>query len=114
MVWKTINAGASVRNFKYLKYITFGILLHIVVKKKNIMNISTITCDEIIEWYNEEKKLFQQILIKRMQTINYKSYVLAFLLIAIALLIPVSIHCFLINYPAKQKKVTFLLINRNK
>ena len=49
-----------------------------------------------------------------MQTINYKIYVLAFLLIAIALLIPVSIHCFLINYPAKQKKVTFLLINRNK
>ena len=41
----------------------------------------------------KKQKLFQQILLKRKQ----------FLLITIALLIAVSIYCYLIKYRAKQK-----------
>ena len=52
----------------------------------------------------KKQKLFQHILMKRKQLQNAKFYILlAFLLIAITLLISVSIYCYLIKYQAKQK-----------
>ena len=50
----------------------------------------------------EKQKLFQQVLMKRKQPVKRKS-LLGFLLITKALLIPVSIYCYLIKYQAKQK-----------
>ena len=68
------------------------------------MDVSTIICDEILKLHDEEQKLFQQIL-------------LVFLLITIALLIGVSINCYLIKYQAKNllpfhdTKLKYLFIN---
>ena len=45
----------------------------------------------------EKQKLFQQVLMKRKQPVKRKS-LLGFLLITKALLIPVSIYCYLIKY----------------
>ena len=42
------------------------------------MDDSAITCDEIIESYEEETKLFQQILMKRKQTVKCKIYIFHF------------------------------------
>ena len=53
------------------------------------MDDSMIICDEVIKSYDEEKQLFQEILP-------------VFLLVTIALLIAVSIYCYLINYRAKH------------
>ena len=54
---------------------------------------SVITCDEIIE----ETKTIKQILIKKVDCQSQNFYfLLAFLLITIALLIAVSIYCYLI------------------
>ena len=48
-----INVDVSVKNIIYVKHISFGILLHLVVKMEkklaSIMNDSAITGDEIIE-----------------------------------------------------------------
>ena len=59
----------------------------------------------------KKQKQFQQILIKKMQPI--KQYILlAFLLITVALLIVVSIYCYLIKYNSKQKQLLpFYTIN---
>ena len=38
----------------------------------SIMDNSTIICDDVIESYDKEKKLFQQILIKRKQSVKHK------------------------------------------
>ena len=52
----------------------------------------------------KKQKLFQQTLIKRKICKRHNFYILlAFLLITIALLIAVSIYCYLIKYRAKQK-----------
>ena len=65
----------------------------------SVMDDSVITCNEIIEEtvptnFNEKKAIC------KMQ----KFYILvAFLLITLALLIAVSIYCYLIKYQAKQK-----------
>ena len=62
------------------------------------MDDSAITCDEIIESYNEERNFDE-----KKQPVNRKIsiFLLAFLLISIALLIAVSIYCHLIKYQAK-------------
>ena len=68
------------------------------------MGDSEIMCDEMIESYNKEQKLFQQILMNRKQPIKCKISVLVpFFKITIALLIAVSIYCYLIKYQVKQK-----------
>ena len=65
------------------------------------MGDSAITCDYVIEWYDEEMKTIPT-------NFNDKKYaqsfyiLLAYLLIAIALLIAVSVHCYLIKYQAKK------------
>ena len=65
---KMINVDVSVKNVMYVKKVIFGILLHVVAKTENILEIimddSAITCDEIIDvdseakWNNEETKTF--------------------------------------------------------
>ena len=62
-------------------------------------------CDEVIESYNEETKTIP-IDFKEMKAICQIQNIyilLAFLLINNALLIAVSIYCYLIKYQAKQK-----------
>ena len=52
-----INVDMSVKNFIYVKNITFGILLYVNGKYlSSIMNDLAITCDEFIESYDEETK----------------------------------------------------------
>ena len=59
----------------------------------NFIDDSVITCDEIIE----ETKTIKQILIKKVDCQSQNFYfLLAFLLITNALLIAVSIYCYLI------------------
>ena len=52
--WRNNNVDVSVKNVMYVKGITFGILLHVVVKMENIMDDSAVICDEVIESYEEE------------------------------------------------------------
>ena len=69
------------------------------------MDDSANTCDEIIESYNEKtKKVPTNFNEKKAICKTQNFYILfAFLLITIALLIAVSIYCYLIKYQAKQK-----------
>ena len=55
---------------------------------ESIIDDLAITCDEIIESYNDETNYY---------------ILLAFLIITIVLLIAVSIYCYLIKYNAKHK-----------
>ena len=64
------------------------------------MDDSVIPCDEIIESYDEETNFNE----KKAACKTQNFYILlAFSLITIALLIAVSIYCYLIKYRAKQK-----------
>ena len=66
----------------------------------DIMDDSTIICDEVIELYKEETNFDENKATCKMQ--NF--YILVkFLIIAIALLIAVIIYCYSIKYGAKQK-----------
>ena len=68
------------------------------------MDASVITCNEITGSYKNETK-----------TIPRNFYILlAFSLITIALLIAVSIYCYLIKYQAKQKHLSLLQFTNNK
>ena len=64
----------------------------------------------------KKQKLFQQIVMKREQLVKCKNLyiLLAFLLIIIALLIAVSIYCYLIKYRAKQKHYHFTTKRTNQ
>ena len=61
----------------------------------SIMDDSAITCDEIIDSYDEETNFNEKT--EDCKTQNYY-ILLVFLLITIALLIAVSIYCYLIKY----------------
>ena len=70
------------------------------------MDDSAITCDEIIDHTMKKQKIFQQILMnEKKATCKTQNFyiLLAFLLITIALLVAVSINCYLTKYRAKQK-----------
>ena len=69
------------------------------------MDDSTITCDEVIESFNEEIKIIQINFNEKKATCKMENFyiLLVFLLITIPLLIAVSIYCYLIKYWAKQK-----------
>ena len=61
-----------------------------------------ITCNKFID--AEKNKLFQQILMKKTTCKRQNFYsLLVFLLMTIAVLIAVSIYCYLIKYQAEQK-----------
>ena len=63
------------------------------------MDDSAIECDEIIESYNEETKTIPAKFNKNKTTCKTQNFFIlfAFLLITIALLIAVSIYCYLIK-----------------
>ena len=90
----TTNVDGNGKNTIYVEKIVFGILLHAVAKMvASFINDSMIMCDEIIEEtkniptnFNEKSNLFTQ----------YFCILLSFLLIIIALLMAVSIYCYLI------------------
>ena len=67
---------------------------------ESIMDDSAITCDEIIESYDEETKSILTNFNERKATSKTQNLyiLLAFLLITIALLIAISIYCFMITY----------------
>ena len=92
-----INGGIIVK-IETVKNIMFGILLHIIVKRKYIGSIiydSMIMCDEAINSedkkvnFNEKKSVFK---------IQNVYFLLDFLLITIALWIAVIINCYSIKY----------------
>ena len=64
-----------------------------------------IICGEVIESYNEQiKTIPKNFNEKKAICKNQNFYILlAFLLITVALLIALSIYCYLIKYQAKQK-----------
>ena len=64
------------------------------------MDDSAITCDEIIESHDEETKSILTNFNEREATSKTQNLyiLLAFLLITIALLIAISIYCFMITY----------------
>ena len=72
------------------------------------MDDSAIICDEIIGSYDEETKTdTKKINKKKKNCKTQKSYILlVFLLIIIALLIAVSIYCYLIKYQAMRKTLS--------
>ena len=82
---------------------------------EDIMNYSAITCDEIIESYDEETKTILINFNEKKATCKTQNFyiLLAFLLITIALLIGISIYCYLIKYRAKQKHHHFMLQIKN-
>ena len=83
------------------------------------MDDSAIMCDEIIESYEEdaEAKLYDETNFnEKKATCKTQNFyiLLAFLLITIALLIAVSIYCYLIKYRAKQKHLLPFNFTNNK
>ena len=81
-----------------------------VCKKDYFWNPVTCSCENgnylasIMDNSMKKRKLFQQILMKKATHKTQNFYILfAFLLITLALLIAVSIYCYLIKYQAKQK-----------
>ena len=71
------------------------------------MDDSANICDEVIDAFNETKTIPTNFNGKRVTCKTQNVYVLlAFLLIAVALLIVVSIYCYLIKYRAKQKHLS--------
>ena len=77
------------------------------------MDDPVITCDEVIESYNEELKSIPTNFNEKNITCETQSFYvfIAFLLITISLLIAVGIYFYLIKYQGKQKH---LLPFRNK
>ena len=75
------------------------------------MEDSAITWDVIIESYDEETNFNEKEAICKTQ---HFYILLAFLLITIALLIAVSIYCYLIKYQAKQKHLSPFHDTNNK
>ena len=80
------------------------------------MDDSTITCDEIMESYDEERKAFPTIFNEKKATCKTQNFyiLLAFLLTTIALFIAVSICCYLIKYPRKKKLLLPFHLTNNK
>ena len=79
----------------------------------SIIDDSVITCDEVIE---EETKTVRTNFIERNAICKTKNFctLLSSLLITIALLIAVSIYCYLIKYKAKQKHLLPFYVTNNK
>ena len=80
------------------------------------MDDSPITCDEIIESYYEETKTIPTNFNEKKATCKMQNLyiLLVFSLIIIALLIAVSIYCYLIKYKAKQKHLLRFHNTNNK
>ena len=93
-----INGGIIVNIEGPVKNIMFGILLHIIVKRKYIRSIiydSMIMCDEAIDSDDKKVNFNEKKSVCKMQNVYF---LLDFLLITIALWIAVSINCYSIQY----------------
>ena len=127
--WITINADVHAKNIIFLKKIIFGMLLDVVAKSKHSASImedsmttySMTTCGEITEEkaekvttnFNEKMQSVKQ----KISIIYYILLIFYFLhlsLIAIALLVAVSIYCYLIKYRAKQKRLLPFYVTNNE
>ena len=75
-----------------------------------------VTCDEAIEPYNEETKTILTNFYEKKVTCESRNFniLLAFLLIAVAFLIAVSIYCYFIKYRAKKKHLLPFQNSNNK
>ena len=80
------------------------------------MDGSTITCDKIIESYNEEAKTISTNFNEKETICKMQNFyiLLVFLLITIALMIAVSIYCYSIKYRAKQRHLLPFHSTNNK
>ena len=78
------------------------------------MDDSAVTYDEVIESYDGETKTISTNFDEKKGICKMQNFfsLLVFLLITIALLIAVSIYCYLTKYRAKQK--IFITISRHK
>ena len=75
------------------------------------MDNSVIMCDEVIESYDEETNLNEKKATCKRKNFNI---LLGFLLITVALLIAVSICCYLIKYRANQNHLLPFNFTNNK
>ena len=92
-----INGGIIVK-IETVKNIMFGILLHIIVKRKYIGSIiydSMIMCDETINSDDKKVNFNQKKSVCKIQNVYF---LLDFLLMTIALWIAVIINCYSIKY----------------
>ena len=82
----------------------------------SIMDNSVITCDDIIESYDNETKTIPTNFNEEETTCRTQRFyiLLAFFIITIALLIAVSIYCYLIKYRANQKHLLSFQFTNNK
>ena len=82
----------------------------------SIMDDSAIMCDHVIEAYDEETKTIPTNFNEKKATCKIQSFYVSvvFLLITIALLIAVSIYCYLIKYWAIQKHLLPFHFTNNK
>ena len=80
------------------------------------MDDSVIMCDEIIESYYEETKTILLSFNEKKATCKTQNFyiLLAFLLITIALLIAVSIYCYLIKNKTKHKHLVPFHVRNNE
>ena len=80
------------------------------------MDGSTITCDEIIESYNEDTKAVSTNFNEKETICKMQNFyiLLVFLLITIALMIAVSIYCYSIKYRVKQRHLLPFHSTNNK
>ena len=75
------------------------------------MDDLAIRCDEIIESYHEETNFNEKMAVCKTQNFNIS---LASLLITIALLIAISIYCYLIKCRTKQKHLLPFHVTNNE
>ena len=80
------------------------------------MDGSAITCDEVIESYDEETKIIPGSFNEKKAICETQNLyiLLAFLLITIALLIAISLYCYLIKYRAIQKHLLPFHVTNNQ
>ena len=113
-----MNVNVSVKDFMYVKKIVWNPTPCSCENGKylgSIMNNSVIICDEVIESYGEEIKTIPTNFKEEVTCKTQNLYILlAFLLITIALLVAVSIYCYLIIYQAKQKFLLPFHVTNNK
>ena len=80
------------------------------------MDDSAIMCNEVIEPYNKQTKTIPTNFNEKKAICKIQNFyiLLAFLLIRIALLIAVSIYCYLIKYQAIQKHLLPFHVKNNE
>ena len=115
-----ITVDVNVKNVKYVKkdYIWNPATCSCENGKylASIMDHSAITFDEVVESYDEKTKTILTNINEKKATCKMQSFyvLVAFLLITIALLIVVSIYCYLIKYHVKQKHVLPFHVTNNE